>query len=96
MRRPRITIVVIGLAAVAATAGITAATAAGSPASSSPPARSAPAATPGAAATVRTALANGGREDRGDLRTLRSHAAPLVLDHYPRRIWNLRQPRVHR
>jgi predicted lipoprotein with Yx(FWY)xxD motif len=64
MRRSRIFIAGIGLAAVAAVGGITAAAATGSPASSAPPARSAPAAGPGAAATVHTALATvGGRTE---------------------------------
>jgi predicted lipoprotein with Yx(FWY)xxD motif len=61
MRRSRIIIAGIGLAAVG---GVTAAAATGSPASSAPPARSAPAAGPGTAATVRTALATvGGRTE---------------------------------
>jgi hypothetical protein len=56
MRRSRIIIAGIGLAAVAVVGGITGA--AGSPAGSAPPAKSAPAAGPGvAAATVRTTLA---------------------------------------
>jgi predicted lipoprotein with Yx(FWY)xxD motif len=63
MRRSRIIIAGLGLAAVAAAGGVTAAAATGSPASSAPPARSAPAAGPGAGtATVRTTLATvGGR-----------------------------------
>jgi predicted lipoprotein with Yx(FWY)xxD motif len=65
MRRSRIVIAGIALAALAAGGGITAAAAAGSPASSAPPARSAPAAgSAAAAATVRTALATvGGRTE---------------------------------
>jgi predicted lipoprotein with Yx(FWY)xxD motif len=71
MRRSRIIIASLGLAAVAAVGGITAAAASGSPASSArpvssaPPARSAPAAGPGAgAATVHAALATvGGRTE---------------------------------
>ena len=63
MRRSRIIIAGLALAAVAAAGGVTAAAATGSPASSAraassaPAARSAPAAGTGAAATVRTALA---------------------------------------
>jgi len=58
MRRSRIFIAGIGLAALAAVGGVTAAAATGSPASSAPPARSAPATGPGAAAaTVRATLA---------------------------------------
>ncbi len=57
MRRSRIIIAGLGLAAVAAVGGVTASAAAGSPASSAPPATSAPAAGPGAAATVRTTFA---------------------------------------
>ena len=52
MRHPRVIIAGIGLAAVAAAGGITAASAAGSPASSTP------SATASATATVRTAPAN--------------------------------------
>jgi predicted lipoprotein with Yx(FWY)xxD motif len=64
MRRSRIIIASLGLAAVAAVGGVTAAAATGSPASSAPPARSAPAARPGTAATVHTALATvGGRTE---------------------------------
>jgi predicted lipoprotein with Yx(FWY)xxD motif len=70
MRRSRIIIAGLALAAVAAGGGITAAAATGAPASSppaatsAPPAGPAPAAHSGAAATVRTALATvGGRTD---------------------------------
>jgi predicted lipoprotein with Yx(FWY)xxD motif len=55
MRRSRIIIAGIGLAAVAAAGGVTATAAAGSPASSAPPAKAAPAAAPASAATVRIA-----------------------------------------
>jgi predicted lipoprotein with Yx(FWY)xxD motif len=65
MRRSRIIIAGIGLAAVAVVGGVTAAGAAGSPAGSAPPASSAPAVGRGvAAATVRTTLATvGGRTE---------------------------------
>jgi predicted lipoprotein with Yx(FWY)xxD motif len=57
MRRSRIIIAGLGLAAVAAIGGVTTAAATGSTASNAPPARSAPAASPGGVATVRTTLA---------------------------------------
>jgi predicted lipoprotein with Yx(FWY)xxD motif len=64
MRRSRIIIAGLALAAVAAVGGVTAAAAAGSPASSAAPARPAPTASPAAAATVRAALATvGGRTE---------------------------------
>jgi predicted lipoprotein with Yx(FWY)xxD motif len=62
MRRSRIIIAGIAVAAVAAVGGVTAAAATGSPASSARPANSAPAVVPGAAATVHATLATvGGR-----------------------------------
>jgi predicted lipoprotein with Yx(FWY)xxD motif len=64
MRRSRITIAGIALAAVAAVGGVTAAATTGSPASSTPSVRSASVAGPRASATVRTAVATvGGRTE---------------------------------
>jgi predicted lipoprotein with Yx(FWY)xxD motif len=64
MRRSKIVIAGIALAALAAGGGVTAAAATGSPAGGARPAQSAAAAAPGAAATVRTALAPvGGRPE---------------------------------
>jgi predicted lipoprotein with Yx(FWY)xxD motif len=69
MRRPRIIIVGIGLAAVAAVGGVTAAAATGSPARSAPPAD------PGAAATVRIAPAAVGGRTEAIL--VNAHGLPL-------------------
>lgn len=77
MRHPRIIMAGIGLAAVAAVGGVTAASATGSPASGAPPAASAPlaAAGSGGAATVHTAQATVGGRTEAIL--VNAHGLPL-------------------
>jgi predicted lipoprotein with Yx(FWY)xxD motif len=75
MQRPKILIAGIGLAAVAAVGGVTAAAAPGSPARSTPRAASAPATVPGGAATVHTAQATVGGRTEAIL--VNAHGLPL-------------------
>ena len=77
MRHPRIIMAGIGLAAVAAVGGVTAASATGSPASGAPPAAAAPvaAAGSGGAATVHTAQATVGGRTEAIL--VNAHGLPL-------------------
>ena len=75
MRHPRIIIAGIGLTAIAAVGGVTAASATGSPATGTTPAASASAAGPGATATVHTALATVG--GRTETILVNAHRLPL-------------------
>ena len=75
MRHPRIIIAGIGLDAIAAVGGVTAAAGTGSPASGTTPAASAPASGPGATAIVHTAQATVGGRTQAIL--VNAHGLPL-------------------